>query len=145
MTFGTRFAVTYAALRHDVLTVPAKTTVRANPSILAKIVSPPMSNAALPTPTAMPLPAVGTGNSSAGGRSSAGRPASGLVRPGDPVSAGPPLGVTTEGSGGRARRISRATAQHVEPVQGRCLRDHVGEADLLARGRQRGHDAEHGD
>src|SRR5260370_42596619 len=51
MTFGTRLAVTYAALRQDVLTVPAKTTVRTNPSSLAAIVSEPIRTAALPMPT----------------------------------------------------------------------------------------------
>src|SRR6266567_2369661 len=120
MTFGTRFAVTYAALRHEVLTVPAKTTVRAKPRILAAMVSPPISSAARP----MPAPGLRAAPDSAAAR-------------------GP-----NDGTGrGRHRcgRVRRGpSAQHVQPVQGRRSRDHLREADLLAGGRQPGHDAEHG-
>src|SRR5215469_2791251 len=98
MTFGTRLAVTYAALRQEVLTVPAKTTVRTNPSILAATVSDPMRTAALPMPT------VARGEEA-------------LVRWTDPFDpAGPSAGLesATSSDSARARRPPRSVIADAE-------------------------------
>src|SRR6266567_453283 len=91
MTFGTRLAVTYAALRQEVLTVPAKTTVLAKPSSLATTVSPPMSSAARPMPAAEPggVTKSATGAGSARIKPSSGRPAGPSARPGTSAELGP--------------------------------------------------------
>src|SRR5712691_2221873 len=94
MTFGTRLAVTYAALRQEVLTVPAKTTVLAKPSSLATTVSPPMSSAARPMPAAEPggVTKSATGAGSARIKPSSGPPAAPSSRPvtsAEPGPAGP--------------------------------------------------------
>src|SRR6266699_1368857 len=96
MTFGTRLAVTYAALRQEVLTVPAKTTVLAKPSSLATTVSPPMSSAARPMPTAEPggVTKSATGAGSARIKPSSGphaAPSSRPVTSAEPGPAGPGL------------------------------------------------------
>src|SRR5258708_1696820 len=114
MTFGTRLAVPYAALRHEVFTVPAKTTVLTKPRILAMIVRPPIKSAARPTPAAALLPAaeadVGAVWSGAGSAlaspPAAGSPA-GLAMPAEPASAGPPRDVTVAATSRPARKHSQ--------------------------------------
>src|SRR5258708_31690007 len=114
MTFGTRLAVPYAALRHEVFTVPAKTTVLTKPRILAMIVRPPIRSAARPTPAAALLPAAETdvgavwpgAGSALASPPAAGSPA-GLAMPAEPASAGPPRDVTVAATSRPARRHSR--------------------------------------
>src|SRR5215472_14351364 len=102
MTFGTRLAVTYAALRQEVLTVPAKTTVRTNPSSLAAIVSEPMRRAALP------MPAVARGADGVAGWTGRPGPAGG--------SAG--FASATSSVSARARRPPRAVISDAERREG---------------------------
>src|SRR5215831_5112140 len=167
MTFGTRFAVTYAALRHEVLTVPANTMVLTNPSSLAATVSAPIRTAARPMPAAAPR--AGARSVTRSGSARTRRPPPALTggagcrrgrRPG-PRGAAPP-GPGSEGrartEGGAFGRLAPRWAprvvpagrycpapQHVEPVQRGCPRDHLAEADFLARPGQPGDGAQDGD